>query len=218
MRWTLWSAVMLAGLALGLWPRAVTPRVNPTFPPPTLQAMVAALGVFLLLIWPLRVLARSARGATDTGGRLAVEGLTYLLAATPLLAIAAHLADANVTDVARSILWLLALWPLAFGAALWLRRSTPELVLMDLLLIVLGLPAAAYVAGEWMVLSPGGPAEALARLSPVLFGWRVAASRQATVLPHPVWPMLVWLAVGLAAVLIALWAPHKPSTAASRGD
>ncbi|MHC4986261.1 MAG: hypothetical protein ACYTFO_08925, partial [Planctomycetota bacterium] len=81
-----------------------------------------------------------------------------------------------------------------------------------------GLPAASYVAGEWMVLSPGGPAEALARLSPVLFGWRVAASRQATIFPEPLWPALVWLAAGIAAVLMALWVPHKPSRAASDGD
>ena len=209
---------MLAALALGVWPRAVTVRVNPTFPPPALQALVVALVVFLLLVWPLMVLARSARGAPDRGGRLAVEGLAYLLAATPLLAIAAYLADATVADVARSLLWVAALWPLATGAGLWLSRSTPELVLMDLLLIVLGLPAAAYVAGEWMVLSPGGPAAALARLSPVLFGWRIAASRQVPVLPSPLWPMLMWLAAGIAAVLMALWVPHKPSEAVSCGD
>jgi len=180
--------------------------------------MVVALVVFWLLVWPLLVLARTARGPVASGGRLAVEALAYLLAATPLLAIAAYLSDADVVDVTRSVLWLLTLWPLAVGAALWLKRSTPELVLMDMLLIVLGLPAASYIIGEWIVLSPGGPAEALARLSPVLFGWRVAASRQSAIVPSPLWPTGVWLAAGMATVLIALWAPHKPSEAAERGD
>ncbi len=206
--WRPWGlaylAMLLAGLAAGLWPQAIYPpwRNHPG-PLPALQCVIMAQAAFVLMVHPL--LLRSMAGPCP--GRYvlaaAIQSVFLLLLAAPLYAAAAFLADARAMDVLRAATYIVALWPLAWWGGWVLGRSSggASAALIVLMLVALGLPAAWYIASD-LLNSPA--AETLWRLSPLLESWSSAASRSGDLLPSPAWPLVAWPLVAAVLALAAL--------------
>ncbi len=194
-------AIMLAGLAIGLWHEsALPPAHEPTDNrSPVLQILSVALVAFFLVTYPLVLLWRARRPIPSQSYWRAVlpESAMFGVVAGVFLAIAAFLADAAVLDVARTVLYLLALLPLTWLAGLCFhqRRRGTWLVLLGLILAAAGLPAAWYVSAEFF---PPRAAGLLGQLSPAMLAWRTAESRLDAVLPDPLWAWGVWPALALA--------------------
>lgn len=204
--WCPWGlaylAMLLAGLAAGLWPQAIYPpwRIQPV-PLPTLQCVIVAQAAFVLMIHPL--ILRPLAAGRD-GGRYvlaaAAQSTLLLLLAAPLYVAAAFVADATLLDVLRSALYIATLWPLAWWGGWVLNRSAGPAAagLLLVMLAGLGLPAAWYIARD-LLNSPA--AETLWRLCPLLESWGAAASRSGGLIPSPAWPLLAW---PLAAAVLSL--------------
>jgi len=190
----IYLVLCLAGLAAGLWPDAIYPSrldVRPA-PLPVLQTLALAQVAFVLLAGPLLAAGEHER---SRGGayiaRTCLASIVYLLVATPFYVAAIFLADATVTDVARTVLCVASLMPLAWAGGAWLHGGAGRSVtLIVLLLIGFGLPAAYYIAIEF--LQGVGSAEWLWRLAPATFTWDNAASQGASLLPQPLWVICVW--------------------------
>ena len=158
----LYLAVLLAGLAAGLWPRTLWPELthSTAAPLPTLQTLATAQLMFFLVIYPMVLIRRfGGEGAPDAQGPAAsywrtvpAESALLMLLAVPLIIPAAFLANATVTDVIRHVICLAAFWPLVWlaGAHFARRRRGAWLVTGGLLLIALGAPAACYIATEFL--------------------------------------------------------------------
>jgi len=206
----LYLAVCLAALAVGLWPDAVYPsrsNYRPA-PLPTLQTLAVGQAAFILLVHPLVLLRRRDKAARpeheDARAFLAsavLETLGMLAATAPFYAAAAWLADATVGDVLRAALYAACLWPTAWAGA-WCMIRRPRwasAVVLGLLLAALGLPAAWYVAREF--LPAVGDAGWLWRLAPATFAWDNAASRLPNAAPEPLWALLAWPAIAVAVAI-----------------
>lgn len=203
----------LVALLIGLNPQAVYPTRREILPAPlpALQCLTAVQALFLLLVHPLMAMwradRRSAGGDEDSGdtsplrpehwaGPL-VELAAWLAATAPFYLAAAWLADATAADVARSVLYAVALCVLAFAAGTLMRTwKAARPVVLLLLLLAAALPALYYVAREFFGVLP---AEWLWDLAPATCAWQLAESRSPAILPHPLWPLLAWPA--LAAIL-----------------
>jgi len=199
----IYLGVCLAALGVGIVPQAIYPAEQDVVaaPRPTLQTLAVAQSLAILLLHPLATLARSQRGAA---GRywleIIVESAAWLIVTAPFYTAAAWLADATAGDVARTVLYVLSLWPLSWSAGAILRsRPGGRTATILLLLIVASMPAAWYVTREF--LRPIS-AEWLWQLGPPTFAWQAAASRTGAILPRPLWALIVWPAT--AAVLAAL--------------
>jgi hypothetical protein len=192
-------AVCLAALLVGLHPQAIYPSRTEVqaAPLPALQALATAQVLFLLLVHPLIVLRRSERDAIRRyWAETLVESLTWLAVTVPFYAAAAWLADATATDVIRTLVCLLLLWPLTWSAGSILRAgkaARPAVIL--LMLIVAALPAAYYITREFLGVFPS---DWLWDLAPATFIWQAAASRAGGVVPTPLWPLVLWLVVAAA--------------------
>jgi len=202
-------AFCLAGLAAGLWPEAVFLSRDPAAgaPLPTLKTLAASQIAFGLLVWPLVVLARAQRGPRRRywGGAVA-EMIIYLVLAGPFYVAAAYLADAVATDVVRSAIYVACVWTLAVAAGAQLGSGKPGRVVVVLVLAALGLPAAHYVALEFI--TPES-ARLLGRLSPATFAWSASASRGPSWYPQPLWAAIVWPAAAAAGVFLFMLLPGR---------
>ena len=78
---------------------------------------------------------------------------------------------------------------------------------MLLLVAALGLPAATYIAAE--TLKPEW-ADGLWRFSPATYLWQNCDSRLVSLLPHPLWPGVTYLAIAAVMFLLTLLIPRKP--------
>ena len=197
-------AVCLASLAVGMFPLTVYPfpEAFVAAPRPTLQTLAVGQALFILLVHPAILLLR---GRPRPTGRFPAEALLeplcWLVATTPLYIAAAWLADATAGDVARTALCLLCLWPVAVSAAALLRRwpaARPAVFL--LLLILAAAPGVYYIAREFLGVFE---VDWLWDLAPATFIWSAAQSRAASLLPHPLWPPLTWLALAAALAVAA---------------
>ena len=208
----IYLAVCLLGLLAGLYPEAVYPPRQPVLaaPLPALQALVTAQTLCILLVHPLILLRRADRGQLGRyGPETVLESLVWLLATTPLYVAAAWLSDATATDVLRSVVFLLCLWPLtwAAGSVLRHRRAARPAVLIGLLAVA-ALPAGYYILREFLRVFP---AEWLWDLAPATYAWQTAGARTADLLPAPAWPLAVWPA--LAAAIWTAAALRRPPAA-----
>jgi hypothetical protein len=205
----LYLGACLAALLAGLWPQAIYPSHGGVLaaPLPTLQTLVTGQTLFILLVHPLIILRRADRGLirrywTET----LIESLTWLVVAGPLYVAAAWLADATAADVIRTAICLACFWPVAWSAGATLQSrpaARPAVVL--LLLIVAALPAAYYLTCEFLRVFP---AKWLWNLAPATFAWQAAASRAGGLIPRPLWPLGVWLAVAAALLALGLLRPR----------
>jgi hypothetical protein len=194
----IYLAVCALALLAGLFPQYIYPPRNVQAAPlPTLSALALGQAMFILAGWPVLCLWRCQQGtirhyATES----IIEALAWLIAAAPLYLAAAWLADATALDVARTVLTLLALWPLALSAGA-LMRTRPALrpAVMLAMLVLAALPAVWYI---WREFLGAMPADWLWDLAPVTFTWQTAASRTPALIPTPAWPPAVWLAAAAA--------------------
>jgi hypothetical protein len=152
---------------------------------------------------------RTVKGREHWAGPL-VESAAWLAATTPLYLAAAWLSDATATDVARSILYAVALCLLAFSAGTVMRtwRAARPVVLL-LLLVAAALPAVYYVAREFFGVLP---AEWLWDLAPATFAWQTAESLNPALIPHPTWALAAWPALAAALGAVALLRPARPTS------
>lgn len=214
----LYLAAVLAGLAAGLFPEAIAPSKDAYRPAPlpVLQTVAVAQVAFILLVHPLIILARSHRGC---GRRyfpgVLIESGVWLLLAAPFYAAGAYLADAVAADCVRTVIAVVCIWPLAWVAGDCLRsaRAWRSPTVLILLLAAVGLPAAYYVAREFV---PSADADWLWHLAPATFVWEAAGSHGESLLPGPAWALLVWPAVAAAGLLARLLLA-KPSRASRQG-
>ncbi len=196
--------VLLAGLALGLWPGArLAPRFTPGPPLPALPTVAVAQAAFFLLLYPL-VLSRRARslpGVRRFWSSCAVESAMLLIVAAPFQAAAAWVSDAVWTDCLRAGLAVACLCPLGWSAGRLMGEGRwGGLAILVLLMAALGLPWAQYVCLDFAC-APRA-AEAIGRLAPATFVWEAAASRRPSLLPGPAWTVFTWLAVAAGLALL----------------
>jgi len=215
----LYLAFLLAGLAAGLWPDAIYPargELRPA-PLPALRTVAVAQVAFILLAYPLVLLARWRRGwSARFWAASAVESAALLAVAVPFYVAAAYLADATATDALRTAIYAAALMPLAWSAGAWMARSRRwrPWVAVDMITITLALPAAWYIAREF--LTPD-PLEWLRQLAPATFAWRTAAARVPSLLARPVWALAIW-PLAAAASICSLWLRPPSATTRDRTD
>ncbi len=192
-------AVCALALLAGMFPQAIyPPRGTHAAPLPALQALMLGQAMFILVGWPVLCIWRTQQGTFRRyAAESIVESVAWLLVAAPLYLAAAWLGDATAIDVARSVLVLLTLWPLAWAAGA-LMRAAPALrpAVMIAMLVLAALPAVWYIWREFLGAMPAGW---LWGLAPATFIWQAAASRTPSLLPSPAWPPAVWLA-GAAAM------------------
>jgi len=218
----LFLLVCLASLAAGIWPGLVYPTrlAFPAAPLPALRTLAAGLVLHALLIHPLVLMRRIARSLSAGGAESppnqtpggfvaasACELLAFAIAGGPFLLVAAYLGDAVVSDVLRVLLCLAGVYAVGWAIASRLARSPGgrSVGVLAGALLALGLPAAYYLALEF---APAGAAHrVLCDLAPVTFLWSQAASRLAF-WPQPFWPVVVYVALAAAAVLVG-WAMNR---------
>ena len=222
----LYLAALLAALAIGLWPEAIFPsRADVRAAPlPTLQVLAVVQVSYFLLAYPLIVLVRSARRTVRPHLAPALaEVVTQLLMALPFYVAAGYLADATLADCLRTAAYVscVCLAALFAGSYLAADGGPKAPALLILIIAVVGLPAAYYLALEFLA-ALGQPGW-LWHLGPATFAWEIAASRPPTQPgtpiwgPGPLWAWLVWPAVAAAGVCIRaiLHGRHQSS---SRSD
>jgi len=216
----LYLALVLAGLAAGLWPESIvpTPRDVRSAVLPTLRTVAVAQVAFVLLIHPLVILTRSQRGTIRRyWPEVLVESAALLVVTAPLYLAAAYLADAVAADVVRAAIYVVCLWTFAWSAGKWLTagRRARWAVLLILLLAAAGMPAGYYIIREF--LAPAVPAEWIWNAGPATFAWQAAASRDPSWFPRPLWAALLWPGLAALGVLLDLALPKVPATQESAG-
>ena len=197
------TAALLVGLAVGLWPQRIFPSKSPAVGGAlaTLQALAVSHVIFLVVIWPLVSMRRSP-GQAMRLGRVVLAAAVHVLIAVPFYVAAAWLADAGPADVIRTAVYLAVLAPLGWAAGAYMGsgRAGGSWILLAMLLLAAGLPAAHYIAREF--LAGAGDAGWLWSLGPATGVWDVAASRGGSVVPRPVWPLAVYLVAAAALALV----------------
>jgi len=198
----IYLAVLVAAMAAGLWHEAIYPpreALQPA-PLPTLQTLAVGQVAFFLLIYPLILLRRSCRQPIRPNlARRVVEAAGLFAVTVPFYLAASYLGDAVASDVIRVALYVACLVPLSLvaGSLLARARAAPA-VLLGMLIVAMGLPAAYYLAREFFAASAGGW---LWQLSPASFAWELARARGGGCLPGPAWAVLVWPGVAAGAAL-----------------
>ncbi|MCE5279053.1 MAG: hypothetical protein ABFD92_15020 [Planctomycetaceae bacterium] len=205
----LYLLVLLAGLAVGLWPRWLyIPLEASAGPLPTLHVLAVAQALWLVLMWPL-VLMRSGRSGVSFVLAALAALAVQLVVAAPFYVAAAWLSDATWLDVLRLIIFLLCLAPLAIAAAALMAKNATAAAwtLLALMLLSLGLPALYYLGLEFWTYG-GGSVEWLWNLGPLTAAWSVATARGTSILPHPLWSPGVLLTMGAIAATLTLLRPR----------
>ena len=191
-------AVCALALLAGMFPQAIyPPRTTQAAPLPALQALALGQTLFILVGWPVLCIWRTQRGTFRRyAAESIVESVAWLIVAAPLYLAAAWLGDAAAIDVARTVLVLLTLWPLAWAAGA-LMRAAPSLrpAVMIFMLAMAAMPAVWYIWREFLGAMPAGW---IWNLAPATFIWQVAAGPAPGLLPSPAWPPAVWLATAAA--------------------
>lgn len=210
--------ILLVALAAGLWPESVYPHhYEPQSAPlTTLRATAVAQVAFILLIYPLSILGRLHRGTQPVASEnywkpVLTESAMFLLVGGIFYVPAAYLANATVFDTVRTALYIASLFPLSWVAgAYFIRRprATAGVILL-LVVIALGLPAAYYISLEF--LKPG-PNRWIEALSPALFAWKTSAPRLGTITPQPLWAWLTWPGIALLSLMFCVKRKNKTET------
>ena len=199
----------LAGVAVGLWPQVAfpSPKMPTTATLPTLRTLAVAQVGFILLFYPLAMLARGER--VRYWPTVLAESALLLIVGLPFYLAAAFLADATAADVVRTVLAVTCLWPVAWvaGAHLAAARSGRSVVVLALVLAAIGMPAAFYIA--WDILLAPRAATVLWHVAPATFVWQAAQSRAGVVLPRPIWSAAVWPAAAAAVGLVGMLLPRR---------
>ena len=192
-----WSLTLLAGMVVGFWPEAIyLPHISTASPVlPVLETLAVAQVSYLLLGYPLVLWSRRRCGAKGSYLTAAGEAGLMLLTGLPLLIVGAFFSDGGWHDVLRVELLCVTLLPLSLaaglGAAQPYRRSIVSLLM---LLLTVGLPAAWYIATEFV---PVADSSWLWQPGPATYAWQ-NAQRGPGWLVQPLWPAMIYLGAGLA--------------------
>ena len=206
-----WLAVSVVALAAGLFPELIVPSQAAAGAMPLAVMRTLAVGEvgFLWLIYPLILARRPAIG----GRRRAVvdafgEAVLWMIVAAPLWATAAYLSDGTLQDALRSVLSVLAAFPVAWALAALFRRGASGVSVATLVAV---LAVFGGVAGDYLVVmfGPAAP-EWIESAFPVTFAWSAAAQRQVSWTPQPLWAWVMWPAAGFVVlVCCVLWPSRK---------
>lgn len=207
----IYLAVLAGAMAIGLWPASIYPSRD-AFPPaglPVLQMLAVGQVGFVLLIYPLILLARRRREGMWThlpvwcAATMVVESAWMLAAAAPFYVAGAYLADATTVDAVRTAGYVALVFPVAWSAQGWLAGgpASRSCGLVAMLIAAIGLPAAYYISREFFGVAPQGGGDWLLRLGPGTFAWATARSRQGSWFPRPLWAALVWPTIATAAAV-----------------
>ncbi len=201
--------MLLAGLAVGLWPEAIhqSQAHRRGAPLPVLQAVAVAQCAYFLLVWPIILAFRSdsRHGAPRAGGAIA-ESALLLVVAIPFYVAAGYFADATVADLARTAVAVCGGLPLAWACGLWMATCCPArpAALAAALTLAVGGAAGYYVVGEFLGGGSAAAARVLWQISPITFAWSVAQSQAGHWLPRPLWPLAAWALIAAVAGLVNL--------------
>ncbi|MFB3893587.1 MAG: hypothetical protein ACE15C_16360 [Phycisphaerae bacterium] len=143
------------------------------------------------------------------------ETLFYMIATIPFYLAAAYLGDATARDVVRSAIGILLLWPVGWAAGVLVARpaARPAVIIL-MLIIALGLPAACYIVREFLTVFSENFQQQLWLLTPATFAWETAGARPAadgSIPPLPAWAALVWPILAIVAMLARLVFVSKPA-------
>jgi hypothetical protein len=208
----LYLAVVVAGLAAGLWPEATAaPKsARPSALLPSLQTVALAQVGFALLVQPLVALRRGERAAVRRyWPQTLLESAGLVLVTVPIYAAAAYFADAVAVDVVRTVICVVGVWTVGWAAGKHLacRRGGRGVLILMLLIVAVGMPAAYYIARQF--LADADRLQWLWRVTPATLIWQAAAPRQACWLPRPLWALLVWPVLAAALILLDLLRPAR---------
>lgn len=197
-----WLALCIAALAGGFWPQVIyMPKgSSPYSVLPALQMVAVAQAIWAVGIYPIVIQRRLIAGEQKRWWLTsAAESIWLIVAAGPVYLTAAWVADAVSEDVIRMILYFICLWPfsLAMGRLLAVK-SLRGPAMLAILVILAGLPAAAYLSEEFYRSAGIKP---VLELSPAVFAWANASSRIGGLLPAPGWAAAVWPLAGAAIIL-----------------
>ena len=197
---TVWLIAMLAGLLAGMWPDAIAPsRADIRAAPlPTLRALAVAQAGWVLLVWPVAIFSRCQRGQKLCPLSLTAEAVGLLILAVPFYIAAGWLADATGPDVARVVLHIASLCPLAWLLG-WMQargRTWRGASRAAGPLIALGPAIAWYIGLEFIA---AAPTDGIWLAGPTTFAWSNAASRLGTACPRPLVVWVAWPAVAAVA-------------------
>ena len=206
----IYLAVLLVAMAAGLWHEAIYPpreALQPA-PLPTLQTLAVGQVAFFLLIYPLILLRRISRQPIrHKWARRVIETAGLFAVTVPFYLAAAYLADAVASDVVRVAIYMACLVPLSCVAGSLLARArVAPVVLLGMLIVAMGLPAACYLAREFFAARPGFWGW---QLCPASFAWELARARGGQCLPSPAWAVLVWPGVAAGAALLGALLGHN---------
>ncbi len=205
-------AMLLVGLAAGLWPEAIhqSQAYRSGGPLPVLQTVAVAQCAYFLLVWPIMLAARvdklAARG--DDVGRVSAmsaigETAVLIAVAAPFYVGAGYLANSTSLDVCRTAISVLCVLPLAWAGALWAATGSygKPWTVLAMLLLAFGGAAGWYIAREFAAASSTGVARAMWELSPITYVWSAGQGQVAQWVARPVWPVAAW---GVAASVACL--------------
>jgi len=184
--------VMLAGLAVGLWPDSVRGSINPYWLTltPAVQTLTIAQAAFCLLVYPVIVIFR-ARGRS--AWRLWPDAIVEMLFWTAISVVfyipAVWLSGSSPIDAIRAAAYVLSLWPLVWVFAAWVTSARPagSLVLLVSVFAAIGLPWLWYVSAEFFF--GVGWSDTLWHLCPVTCAWSISSPGGSLA---PLWALAVW--------------------------
>ena len=201
-------AVMLIGLAVGLWPGSIRASENPysLLAVPIVQALMVAQVMFCLVVYPVIALFRvGAEGRWRWWPDAVVETIFWMFISVAFLVPAVWLSGSAVSDAVYGMVYICEIWLMAWVCGAWLASGKPgaSAVLLFSLFAAVGLPCLWYVSVEFFPST--GWHEAVWKLCPATQAWDVAAPRGAGggFSHSPVWALVVWPAV--TAAMFALW-------------
>lgn len=201
----IWLGLCVAALAAGFWPQIffLPKGTSPYSILPALQMVALAQVIWVVGVYPIVIQRRLLAGEQQRWWLdCAVESAWLIVAAGPVYLTAAWVADAVFADVLRMILHLICLWPLSLALGRLLAVNCLRgPVMFIILVILLGLPAAAYVLEEFYR-SRG--MEIVTKISPIIFAWGNARSRTGEAFCDPVWAAAIWPLAGAAMLLARL--------------
>ncbi|MBT3199438.1 MAG: hypothetical protein HN350_05935 [Phycisphaerales bacterium] len=199
-------AVMLIGLAIGLWPESIRGACDPysRFSVYPLQTLALAQVAFYLLVYPVITLFRmSGRRTWRLWPDAIVETLFWAFITCVFYVPAVWLSASVPADAIRAAGYVCCFWPLAWVCSLWLVSGKPAAAMIVFISVftAIGLPWLWYVSAEFF--QGAGFSEALWNIAPLTRCWDIAAPSSSEAVLGPVWSIILWPI--LAVVLFALW-------------
>ncbi len=205
---------LLGALAAGIFPEMIyRAHAGRCVVLPSLSVLSMGVVSFLLLAWPIRLMAVQDRSSWQvTVAQAGVDVLMGAAALVPFMVIAVFLADGSWRDGLRCVLASGACVPLGVLMGIVMGACKPLLpwVLLLGLLATLGMPAGVYVLREFFAASPGTAAK-LWLAVPVGYAFDQGKTGVGGVLPEPYWPVMVWMII-TAVVGIVLIAANRDAS------